>query len=50
MESAGHKVTNDLFFDTIKIHPSSPVEEIKQRAIEKEVNLRYFEDGDVSYI
>lgn len=38
---------NSQFFDTLKIQPSLPVEEIKARAEAQEINLRYFPDGDV---
>ena len=47
MESGGHVVRNSQFFDTLKIQPSLPVEEIKARAEAQEINLRYFPDGDV---
>ncbi|KAJ8946992.1 hypothetical protein NQ318_019073, partial [Aromia moschata] len=40
-------VTNDLFFDTIRVEPKLEVEEIRARAYEKEINLRYYEDGSV---
>lgn len=38
---------NEQFFDTLKIRAKLPVEQIKQRAGEKRINLRYFDDGDV---
>lgn len=38
---------NSQFFDTLKIQPSLPVEDIKARAEAQEINLRYFPDGDV---
>lgn len=47
MESGGHVVRNSQFFDTLKIQPSLPVEDIKARAEAQEINLRYFPDGDV---
>lgn len=47
MESGGHVVRNSQFFDTLKIQPSLPVQDIKARAEAQEINLRYFPDGDV---
>ncbi len=47
LESNGNVLRNGHFFDTLKIKPSLPIEEIKVRAEEKEINLRYFADGDV---
>ena len=38
---------NSQFFDTLKIQPSLPVEDIEARAEAQEINLRYFPDGDV---
>ena len=38
---------NSQFFDTLKIQPSLPVQDIKARAEAQEINLRYFPDGDV---
>ena len=48
IKSAGHTVANDLFFDTIKVVPKDGVEAVQERAIQKEINLRYFDDGTVS--
>jgi glycine dehydrogenase len=47
LESGGHVVRNSHFFDTLKIKPSLPVEDIKARAEAQEINFRYFPDGDV---
>jgi hypothetical protein len=47
LESGGHVVRNSQFFDTLKIQPSLPVQDIKARAEAQEINLRYFPDGDV---
>ena len=44
---AGHSILNEMFFDTLKVKPSCGVEDIKSRASEKQINLRYFEDGTV---
>ena len=48
LADAGNKVENGLFFDTVKVNPLIDLLEIKHRATEMEVNLRYFEDGAVS--
>ena len=48
LADAGNKVENGLFFDTIKVNPLIDLHEIRHRAMEMEVNLRYFEDGSVS--
>ena len=39
---------NAHFFDTLSITPGDSVEEVKRRAEEKKVNLRYFSDGKVN--
>ena len=38
-------IVNETFFDTIKIKPRENMSEIKKRALEKQINLRYYEDG-----
>lgn len=43
----GHTQTNKNFFDTLRIEPSGPVEDVRFRAHEKKINLRYFDDGAV---
>ena len=48
LEAAGHTVQGGHFFDTIKVKPSCGVDDVRERAAEKEINLRYFEDGWVS--
>lgn len=48
LEADGHVVRNNQYFDTLKIKPSIPVEDIKARAEAQEINFRYFPDGDVS--
>lgn len=47
LDSNGNVLRSGHYFDTLKIKPSLPVEEIKARAEEKEINFRYFADGDV---
>jgi glycine dehydrogenase len=43
----GNTVTNELFFDTLRINPKSTIDEVQSRANEKKINLRYFDNGDV---
>ena len=49
MQEAGHGLLNEHFFDTLHISPktSEELQNIKSRAAEKEINLRYFKDGTV---
>ncbi|XP_057374547.1 glycine dehydrogenase (decarboxylating), mitochondrial-like [Daphnia carinata] len=47
LEAGGHVVRNNQYFDTLKIKPSIPVQDIKARAEAQEINFRYFTDGDV---
>lgn len=47
LQDSGNIVENGLFFDTIKVQPMLDIAEIKHRAHEMKVNLRYFEDGSV---
>ena len=48
VKSAGHVIKNNLFFDTLQIQPKTSIDEIKIRASEKHINLRYYPDGSVS--
>lgn len=43
----GNTLTNELFFDTLRIEPKIGAEEVRRRANEREINLRYYEDGAV---
>ena len=43
-EGGKHQVLNKIYFDTLKIKVADQ-NKIKQRANEKKINLRYFEDG-----
>lgn len=48
LKDNGHQQTNSVFFDTLHIIPKGvSVDEIKARAAEKKMNLRYFEDGAI---
>lgn len=45
---AGHKVLNEIFFDTLHINPTGLTSaEIRKAAEAKEINFRYFEDGTI---
>ncbi|XP_065339438.1 glycine dehydrogenase (decarboxylating), mitochondrial [Cloeon dipterum] len=46
-KSVGHVVMNPLFFDTIRLSPNCDVSIIQERARQREINLRYYEDGTV---
>ena len=45
LKNSDNKIQNENFFDTIKIRPSLSIDQIKQRAEAKKINLRYFEDN-----
>jgi len=45
VERAENPVTNSLFYDTLTIKPKDSVDDIRRRAAEKEINLRYFSNG-----
>jgi glycine dehydrogenase len=45
LKNSGNTVLNELFFDTIKVKPKKSLEEIKNRAESKCINLRYYDDG-----
>ena len=45
---AGHKLHTQVFYDTLKLTPKNGWQEIQKKALAKEINLRYYGDGDVS--
>lgn len=46
---AGHQQLNDVFFDTLRVVPNGlSVEDIKERAEKKSINLRYVHDGSIT--
>lgn len=47
LKEDGNKLTNSLFFDTLRIEPKIGQAEVMERAKEKQINLRYFDDGSV---
>ena len=46
LKSIGFKLSNSIFFDSLKIKVQSQ-EKIRQEALKREINFRYFKDGDV---
>lgn len=49
VRKAGNTVRNLSFFDTLCILPREGASTVKEKAIGKKINLRYFKDGSVSY-
>ena len=47
LRESGNVVENQHFFDTIKVSPRLSATEIRLRAHEVNINLRYFPDGGV---
>lgn len=47
LKSAGYVIKNEHYFDTLYIQPKSNLEQIKQRAKDKRINLRYYNDGHI---
>lgn len=47
LKNAGHAQLNGTFFDTLLVEPRDSQDKIRWRAEEKEINLRYFDDGKV---
>ncbi|XP_037092209.1 glycine dehydrogenase (decarboxylating), mitochondrial-like [Pollicipes pollicipes] len=47
LRDGGHDILNPLFYDTLKIKPKVSQQEIRLRAMQKEINLRYYNDGCV---
>ena len=50
LKTGGNSIKNENFFDTLKIQPQMSIDEIQQRAKEKRVNLRYYDDECVGLI
>ncbi|XP_002742419.1 glycine dehydrogenase (decarboxylating), mitochondrial-like [Saccoglossus kowalevskii] len=45
LKKAGHTIEHAMFFDTIKVHCGTDRQTVLDRAQEKQINLRTFEDG-----
>ncbi|KAL7012453.1 hypothetical protein ACKWTF_014862 [Chironomus riparius] len=49
LKRAGHQQLNDVFFDTIHVVPNGlTIDDIKERAQKKKINLRYLSDGSIT--
>uniref|UniRef100_A0A2C9JQZ7 Glycine cleavage system P protein n=1 Tax=Biomphalaria glabrata TaxID=6526 RepID=A0A2C9JQZ7_BIOGL len=48
VKKSGHTLTSTVFFDTVKFQPKDGIADIKRKAEEKKINLRYYTDGEVS--
>ena len=48
MKNVGHTITNEVFFDTIKVKVNGDVNTIRDRAHEKEINLQYYDKDHAS--
>lgn len=47
LEASGHRISNEYFFDTIKVFPGIPMDTVRANATAAKVNFRYFDDGSV---
>ena len=47
LKEGGHAIENEAFFDTLKVSPEYATSEIRMRAQQKAINLRYFVDDTV---
>ncbi|OXA57927.1 Glycine dehydrogenase (decarboxylating), mitochondrial [Folsomia candida] len=47
LRDSGNTIENPFFFDTLHINPVMAQTEIRHRAKQREINLRYFSDGTV---
>ena len=47
LADSGNDIETGLFFDTIKVQPRLDQSEIRHRAKEMKINLRYFDEGQV---
>lgn len=49
LKRAGHTQTNETFFDTLRVIPNGlSMDDIKERAEKKKINLRYLSDGSLT--
>lgn len=48
LASGGHHIVHDVYFDTIRVRPEgTTAADIRTRALDHGINLRYFDNGDV---
>uniref|UniRef100_A0A8C5RM48 glycine dehydrogenase (aminomethyl-transferring) n=1 Tax=Laticauda laticaudata TaxID=8630 RepID=A0A8C5RM48_LATLA len=45
LKRAGHQLQHDLYFDTLKIQCGCGIEEVLQRAAQRQINFRIYPDG-----
>ncbi|XP_066154091.1 glycine dehydrogenase (decarboxylating), mitochondrial [Euwallacea fornicatus] len=45
LQRSGSVLSNEYFFDTLRVQPAISLEEIRNRAEEMTINLRYYDDG-----
>lgn len=48
LKEDGNEIENNVFFDTIKVKPRLDVSEVRVRAAEKKINLRYYDQSEGS--
>lgn len=48
LKRAGHKLEHEMFFDTLKIQCGVAAKEIRDRAAQRQMNLRLYSDDVVS--
>ncbi|KAK9890806.1 hypothetical protein WA026_012150 [Henosepilachna vigintioctopunctata] len=46
LQQDGNRQVNKLFFDTLKVYPIIGIEEVRHRAEQKKINLRYYDDHE----
>lgn len=51
IQALGYRQTNEFYFDTLRftLPAGVSIQQMRTIALEKKVNLRYFEDGDVGF-
>jgi len=47
LTDAGNVLEHSCYFDTLKVHPTVDTSEVRMRAQQKEINLRYYPDDSV---
>ncbi|KAK2724230.1 hypothetical protein QYM36_000927 [Artemia franciscana] len=47
LRDSGNLIMNEVFFDTLKIMPKLGLDEVKNRAELKQINLRYFDNSQI---
>ena len=48
IKKAGHALSSEMFFDTVKFLPRQGQDQLREKAESNRINLRYFPDGHVS--